>query len=119
MRADEFHLLSAECAARLGNDADAKATMINLLDNRIPDASAVVNPLSGSDLQDFIYLQTRIELWGEGKSYYAMKRNQATVTRGTNHVFRAGESFVYDSDEMSFQIPQSEINNNPSITDQN
>ena len=119
MRADEFHLLSAECAARLGNDADAKATMINLLDNRIPDASAVVNPLSGSALQDFIYLQTRIELWGEGKSYYAMKRNQATVTRGTNHVFRAGESFAYDSDEMSFQIPQSEINNNPSITDQN
>ena len=119
MRADEFHLLSAECAARLGNDADAKATMINLLNNRIPDAAAVVNPLSGTALQDFIYLQTRIELWGEGKSYYAMKRNQATVTRGSNHVFRAGESFVYDSDEMSFQIPQSEINNNPSITDQN
>jgi len=119
MRADEFHLLSAECAARLGNDADAKATMINLLSNRIPDAAAVVNALSGSALQDFIYLQTRIELWGEGKSYYAMKRNEATVTRGTNHVFRAGESFVYDSDEMSFQIPQSEINNNPSITDQN
>ena len=48
-----------------------------------------------------------------------MKRNEATVTRGTNHVFRAGESFVYYSDEMSFHIPQSEINNNPSITDQN
>lgn len=119
MRSEEFHLLSAECAARLGNEAAAKATMINLLDSRIPDAASVVNPLSGSALQDFIYLQTRIELWGEGKSYYAMKRNEATVTRGTNHVFRAGESFVYDSDEMSFQIPQSEINNNPSITDQN
>jgi hypothetical protein len=119
MRSEEFHLLSAECAARLGDEAAAKATMINLLDNRMTDAASVVNPLSGSALQDFIYLQTRIELWGEGKSYYAMKRNEATVTRGTNHVFRAGESFVYDSDEMSFQIPQSEINNNPSITDQN
>lgn len=119
MRSEEFHLLSAECAARLGNDAAAKATMINLLDNRMADAAAVVNPLSGSALQDFIYQQTRIELWGEGKTYYAMKRNEATVTRGSNHVFRAGESFAYDSDEMSFQIPQSEINNNPSITDQN
>jgi hypothetical protein len=48
-----------------------------------------------------------------------MKRNQATVTRGTNHVYRAGESFVWDSDEMSFQIPESEINNNPSISEQN
>jgi starch-binding outer membrane protein, SusD/RagB family len=119
MRSEEFHLLSAECAARLGDDASAKATMINLLDNRMADAAAVVNPLSGSALQDFIYQQTRIELWGEGKTYYAMKRNEATVTRGSNHVFRAGESFAYDSDEMSFQIPQSEINNNPSITDQN
>ena len=104
MRADEFHLLSAECAARLGNDADAKETMINLLDNRIPDAAAVVNPLSGSALQDFIYLQTRIELWGEGKLYLAMKRNQATVTRGSNHVFRAGETFDHDQDELTYDV---------------
>ena len=48
-----------------------------------------------------------------------MKRNKATVNRGSNHVFRAGESFVYNQDEMTFQIPQSEINNNASITDQN
>ena len=119
MRSDEFHLLSAECAAKLGDDASAKATLINLLDNRFPNAASVINPLSGQALQDYIYLQTRIELWGEGKSYYALKRNKATVTRGTNHVYRAGESFAHNSDEISFQIPQSEINNNPSITSQN
>lgn len=119
MRSDEFHLLSAECAARLGNDAAAQATMANLLSNRSATSAAAVSSLSGQALIDFIYLQTRLELWGEGKSYFAMKRNEATVTRGTNHVFRAGETFVYDQDEMSFQIPQSEINNNPSITDQN
>ena len=113
------HLLSAECAARLGNDAAAQATMANLLANRSATSAAAVSSLSGQALIDFIYLQTRLELWGEGKSYFAMKRNEATVTRGTNHVFRAGETFVYDQDEMSFQIPQSEINNNPSITDQN
>ena len=119
MRSDEFHLLSAECAAKLGDDAAAKATLTNLLSSRFPDASTIINGLSGQALQDYIYLQTRIELWGEGKTYYAMKRNQATVTRGSNHVFRAGESFEHNSDELSFQIPQSEINNNPSITDQN
>lgn len=119
MRSDEFHLLSAECAAKLGDDAAAQATLINLLSSRFPDASSIINGLSGQALEDYIYLQTRIELWGEGKSYYAMKRNEATFTRGTNHVFRAGETFSYDDDEMTFQIPQSEINNNPSITDQN
>ena len=104
MRSDEFHLLSAECAARLGDDAIARSIMINLLDSRMTDANAVVSPLSGQALIDFIYLQTRIELWGEGKSYLAMKRNDATVTRGTNHAFHAGETFAHDSDELTFDI---------------
>lgn len=104
MRSDEFHLLSAECAARLGDDAIARSIMINLLNSRMTDANAVVSPLSGQALIDFIYLQTRIELWGEGKSYLAMKRNDATVTRGTNHAFHAGETFAHDSDELTFDI---------------
>ena len=104
MRSDEFHLLSAECAARLGDDATARTTMIDLLSSRMTDANNVVSPLSGEALIDFIYLQTRIELWGEGKSYLAMKRNDATVTRGTNHVFRAGETFAHDSDELTYDI---------------
>jgi hypothetical protein len=83
------------------------------------NADAYVNPLSGQALNDAIYLQTRLELWGEGKSYLALKRNKATSTRGTNHVFRSGQSFPYNSDELSFQIPQTEFNNNPSITTQN
>ncbi|WP_093023444.1 RagB/SusD family nutrient uptake outer membrane protein [Pustulibacterium marinum] len=121
MRSDEFYLLSAECDAKTGNESSAKATMIELLTDRLgaDAASDYITPLSGQSLIDAIYLQTKIELWGEGKSYLAMKRNEATVTRGTNHVFRAGESFNYNSDELSFQIPQSEINNNSLISTQN
>ena len=111
MRVEEFYLLSAESAAMLGNDAAAKSTMVELLDNRMADAAGTVNSLSGTQLQDFIYLQTKIELWGEGKTYLAMKRNQATVTRGTNHVYRAGESFAYDSDELTFDMPSLEDSN--------
>ncbi len=121
MRSEEMYLLSAEASANLGDEAAAKAILLTMLTDRMgsADAATYVTPLTGQALIDAIYLQTRIELWGEGKSYFAMKRNQATVTRGTNHVFRAGESFEYDSDEMSFQIPQNEIDNNPSITGQN
>ncbi|WP_422106041.1 RagB/SusD family nutrient uptake outer membrane protein [Winogradskyella sp.] len=109
MRSDEFHLLSAECAAGLGDDATARATMINLLNSRMTDANGIVSPLSGQALIDFIYLQTRIELWGEGKSYLAMKRNDATVTRGTNHLYRAGETFAHDSDELTFDVSFEDI----------
>ena len=122
MRVEEMYLLSAEAAAKTGDEAGAKNRLRDLLEIRLgstANANAYLNPLSGSALTDAIYLQTRIEMWGEGKSYFAMKRNQATVTRGTNHVFRAGESFAYDSDEMSFQIPETEIINNPNISSQN
>lgn len=123
MRIEEFYLLSAEASAKTGDEATAKDRLKSLLEIRLAGgaaaADAYLNPLSGQALKDAIYTQTRIELWGEGKSYLALKRNQATVTRGTNHVFKAGQTFVYDSDEMSFQIPQIEINNNPSITAQN
>jgi starch-binding outer membrane protein, SusD/RagB family len=123
MRVDEFYLLSAEAAAKSGDEASAKIRLKQFMANRLTggaaDADAYVDPLSGDDLKTAIYRQTRIEFWGEGKSYLALKRNQATVTRGTNHVFRAGQSFAYDIDEMSFQIPQVEMDNNPSITGQN
>jgi tetratricopeptide (TPR) repeat protein len=123
MRLDEFYLLSAEASAKTGDEATAKNRLKDLMTIRFAGATAAaaayVDPLSGQALKDAIYLNTRIELWGEGKSYLAMKRNEATVTRGTNHVFRASSSFVWDSDEMSFEIPQAEILNNPAITGQN
>ncbi|MBU2929268.1 RagB/SusD family nutrient uptake outer membrane protein [Winogradskyella psychrotolerans] len=121
MRSEEMYLLSAESSAKTGDESTAKSILLEIMTDRVgsAEASTYVNALSGQALIDAIYLQTRIEMWGEGKSYYAMKRNEATVTRGTNHVYRAGESFAYDSDEISFQIPQVEIDNNPSITSQN
>lgn len=122
MRVEEFYLLSAEAAAKTGNEPAAKARLQDLLSIRLGSAAAATSylaPLSGSALEDEIYFQTRVEMWGEGKSYLAMKRNQASVTRGTNHVFRAGETFQYDSDAMSFQIPETEIINNPNISSQN
>ncbi|PHK21516.1 hypothetical protein VF12_38535 [Nostoc linckia z15] len=122
MRIDEMYLLNAEASAKTGDEAGAKSRLVELLTTRLggaANANTYVNGLSGQSLVNAIYLQTRIELWGEGKSYLAMKRNQATVTRGTNHVFRAGQSFSYNSDELSFQIPQVELNNNAAITEQN
>ena len=112
MRVEEMYLLNAEAQAKLGQDALAVDRLKELLDLRIADYS-YVDALSGQALQDEIYLQTRIELWGEGKSYLALKRNKETLTRGPNHLFFPGESFTYDSDELTFPIPQAEVLNNP------
>lgn len=122
MRVDEFYLLFAEAAAETGDESAAKSVLIDFLSERMggtTNATAYVTPLTGQALKDAIYFQTKVEFWGEGKSYLAMKRKGATVTRGTNHVFRSGQSFSFDLDEMSFDIPRAEILNNPSITGQN
>ncbi|WP_299366555.1 RagB/SusD family nutrient uptake outer membrane protein [Winogradskyella sp.] len=123
MRVEEFYLLSAEASARLGDEASAKNRLTDLLEIRFSGGTAAatsyLDDFTGPGLIDEIYFQTRVEMWGEGKSYFALKRNQATMTRGTNHVFRPNESFVHDSDEISFQIPEIEIINNPNISSQN
>lgn len=114
MRIEEFYLLHAETAAKAGDEASARNSLRALMDRRVDDASYVTS-LSGQSLLDEIYLQTRIELWGEGKSYLAMKRNKATITLGSNHLVLPGLAVPFNDDRLTFEIPQLEIINNPEI----
>lgn len=114
MRADEFYLLNAEAKARLGQNSAAQTQLSSYLSDRITDVS-YISLLTGQALLNEIYLQTRIEFWGEGKTYLAMKRNKATITRGPNHLFEAGKSFAYNDPKLTFSIPQYEVLNNPNL----
>jgi hypothetical protein len=118
MRADEFYLLNAEAKARLNQPAAAITALTSFLSDRIPVGSAYYTSLatlSGQPLLDEIYLQTRIELWGEGKSYFAMKRLQEPVVRGSNHLFSPGTTIPSNDDRLTFVIPQAEVLNNPNL----
>lgn len=118
MRIEEAYLLNAEANARSGSEIAAKTSLKNFLANRVLDNS-YVDALTGQALLDEIYLQTRIEFWGEGKSYLAMKRNKATTVRGANHLSFVGEAIPYNDERMQFEIPLDEIQNNPFIGSQN
>jgi hypothetical protein len=117
MRVSEMVLLSAEMAAKENQDGAAKTRLIELLSQRYTDPAdyAYVNALSGNALLNEVILQTRIELWGEGKSYLSMKRNKQTMTRGANHVFHAGLSIPYSDERLTYEIPRAEVQNNPFI----
>lgn len=129
MRVAEMYLLNAEANAHMGAYPAARASLKALLDIRMSPAAVnggtenstaaadYLATIADSDLLDAIYLQTRIELWGEGKSYLAMKRNQATVTLSPTHlsVDLQGAQISYDDDRMSYEIPEYEILNNPNI----
>lgn len=114
MRVEEMYLLNAEAAAKTGDEATAKQRLIDLLSIRMPDPS-YVNALTGQALLDEIYLQTRIELWGEGKIYLAVKRLEKTITLGSNHLTFPGDQIPYDDDRMTLDIPEAEVINNPNI----
>ena len=119
MRLSEAYLLKAEAEARGGDDAAAQQTLFELVSNR--DSAYAKSTKTGDALLAEIFLQSRIELWGEGHEYFTNKRFNVGVDRSssTNHqhkaVIPAGKDFTY-------QIPLSiEINSNPNISssDQN
>ncbi len=114
MRVDEFHLLHAEALANTGQAAAAKTFLKSFLSNRITDVS-YIDGLSDVELKAEIYKNVRVEFWGEGKSYLAMKRNKATIKRGENHLFFVGEAMQYDDARLTLSIPQAEVIDNPFI----
>lgn len=118
LRVAEMYLLAAEGSAKSGDEGTARTRLKQLVSQRVPDAS-YIDGLSGQALRNEIYLQTRIELWGEGKSYLALKRNKANVVRGANHLSFVGESIPYNDERLTFEIPQLEIQFNPLISSQN
>lgn len=137
MRVEEMYLIKAEAEAFADDDVNARATLKSLLAERIGptmiedpenegemivDKTAEENleyldALSGDALKDEIYKQWRIEMWGEGKSYFAMKRNKATIVR-QGHIDFDGLEIPYNDDRLTFDIPQQEIQDNPNITQQ-
>ncbi len=117
MRVAEMYLIKAEALARSGaDDAGARTALLGLIDDRDTDAATRVAGLSGQALLDEIYLQWRIEMWGEGKSYFALKRFKGTVARGSNHLNLAGATMQHNDDRLILAIPEDEINNNPMLS---
>ncbi|MBL4745572.1 MAG: RagB/SusD family nutrient uptake outer membrane protein [Flavobacteriaceae bacterium] len=117
MRVEEMVLLAAEMAAKEGQEAVAITHLNTLLKERYEDVTDFnyINTLTGQELLDEVILQTRIEMWGEGKSYLSMKRNKLTTNRGPNHLEFVGENIDYNDDRLTFEIPQAEIQDNPFI----
>ena len=69
-----------------------------------------------------VYLQRRIELWGEGFSYFDLKRLNKGIDRnyaGSNHL-SGGYKLVVPAQDVrwTYQIPQREMQENKLITEE-
>lgn len=114
MRAEEMHLIIAE-AKGMQNASDGAAYLQNFVQT-YRDPSYTCNAASPEEVQDAVWTQRRIELWGEGHSYFDTQRLQKPIDR------RGGgfeESLVYniaaDDPVRIFMIPRNEMENNSLI----
>ena len=113
MRVAEMVLIEAEAAAK-GGGGDAAAILSELASERDP------NYVSSGDILEEIYLQRRVELWGEGFSFIDLKRLKLGYDRGyegTNHRNDAQFSKTAEENGFNLRIPITEINANKGISE--
>ncbi len=114
MRVAEMYLTEAEALARSGNDSEANALMAEFMANRVMEYSH--SKMTAED----IYAQRRLELWGEGFSYFDHRRLKKDLMRtyeGTNEPAATQIDIPYNDYRWIFQIPLSEIQNSEYITE--
>lgn len=122
MRIEEMYLIKAEAEAMAGNLAAGKATLESFVQTyRNPEYTCAA--ASAQEMQEEVWFQRRVELWGEGLSWYDIMRLKKDIDRrgggypDVTMVF----NIPYGSDIMLWRIPESEIQANAQIeeTDNN
>jgi hypothetical protein len=118
MRAEEMLFIQAEGLAMSGNPAGGKAIIDDFVrSNR--DASYSGAPADAKGLQDEIWMQRRIELWGEGHSFFDLMRLEKPIVRKENGVSSFPDAWQFNvpakAPILLYLIPKSEIEANQGI----
>ncbi len=118
MRIEEMYLILAEAQAMSGNAATGRNTLESFIQT-YRDPAYTCTASSATDIQEEVYRQRRIELWGEGLSWYdIMRLNKDVDRRGAGF---PDASSVYNiaagSDILLWRIPQNEITSNKALTE--
>lgn len=80
MRVEEMYFIEAEAAAQQ-NPAEGVSLLNSFMQNYRDDAYSC-SKSSKEDVVEEIVFQKRVELWGEGQSFFDIKRLNMPVTRG-------------------------------------
>lgn len=120
MRVEEMYFIEAEATAQT-NVTDG-IDLLNKFMQQYRYASYTCPVSAKKDVIEEIVFQKRVELWGEGHSFYDIKRLDMSVTRGytgTNH----SEGYRFNTDGrpawMNFVIHYTEENGNAGVKDWN
>lgn len=118
MRIEEMYLILAEGQAMSGSTAQAKSVLESFI-RSYRDSAYVCPDVAGTELQDEIWRQRRIELWGEGLSWFDIMRLGKDLDRrgagypDSHNVF----NIPAGSDILLWTIPARVIESNPLISE--
>ncbi|MBR2945723.1 MAG: RagB/SusD family nutrient uptake outer membrane protein [Bacteroidaceae bacterium] len=113
MRVEEMYFIEAEAVAH--SDETKGAQLAEAFMKTYRDPNYVCNT---RNVIDDIVFQKRVELWGEGQTFYDIKRLNMSVTRGytgTNHYSTACLNTNGRPAWMNLVIVQTESNNNKAL----
>ena len=118
MRVEEMILIEAEGLAMSGQIAPAKALLEGFIKaNRDPNYTCAA--ASATAFQDEVWFQRRVELWGEGFSYYdIMRLKKPIIRKGTNFSEDVQFNIPAEDKILLYRIPSEEINANNGISEE-
>lgn len=117
MRVEEMILIRAEALAMGGDFGSGKQVLEDFVKTyRDPAYSASATDAIG--LQDEIWMQRRVELWGEGFSLFDMKRLKKPLERrGTNFPEAFRYNLPAEAPILLWLLPEDEVNTNEGINE--
>ncbi len=116
MRVEEMYFIEAEAAAHQDPER-GKELLVNFM-TKYRDPQYVCKANNKADIIDEIVFQKRVELWGEGQSFFDIKRLNMSVTRGyegTDHEDLARFNTNGRPAWMNWCIVKNEENNNSAL----
>lgn len=114
MRVEEMYLILAE-AQGMQAPATGAQTLTDFI-KTYRDPAYKCTAATAQDLQDEVWRQRRIELWGEGLSYFDLLRLKKPLNRiGSGCTPTTCYNVAADDPVLIYPIPQSEITGNKAI----
>lgn len=119
MRVEEMILIQAEATAMSGNVEEGKRILEDFV-RTYRDPSYTCNASTAEGVQDAVWFQRRVELWGEGFSFTDLLRLKKPLDRtGANYEVSVRFNLPAESPIFLYLIPEDEENHNEALVGNN
>ena len=115
MRVEEMYLIKAEALAMSGQPAEGAQVLTDFV-KTYRDPAYTLTAGTAEAVQDAVWMQRRVELWGEGLSYFDLLRlNKGIDRRDVGFEQSANYNVPANSPVMIIPIPQKEREANKAV----